>query len=236
MSKGWIKLHRQIQDCYLWEDRPFNQGAAWVGMLLTANHKDAKIIFDKKPLLVQAGSFITSSRKLSDKWGWSRGRVDRFLKTLQEEQMILLDVNTKRTLITIVNYSKFQISQTTDDTTDSTTNEPQVVPQIKPLTDTNKNDKELKNVKNEKNEKKIYYPNDSALNEAFEEYISMRKKIKKPLTSDHAIDLAMRKLENLSFGDNDLAIEILNQSILNSWQGLFEIKGRNNNKIDWDKV
>lgn len=134
----------------MWEDKPFNQGAAWVDMLLMANHKDKKIMFDKRPLIVKSGTFITSSRKLSDKWGWSRGKVDRFLKTLQDEEMIIVDVNTKRTAITIVNYRVYQDSQTTDSTTDSTTDEPLT----EPLTDTNKNDK---NVKNEKNEKKNIY-------------------------------------------------------------------------------
>ena len=65
----------------------------------------------------------------------------------------------------------------------------------------------------------------------------MRKQIKKPLT-DRATDLAMRKLNELSRGDNDLAIKILEQSILNSWQGLFPIGGeRSSSKtIDWSSV
>lgn len=108
-SKGWIKVHRQLQDCYLWNDKPFNQGAAWVDLLLLANHKDTTIIFDKKPMLVSAGCLITSSVKLSERWGWSRGKVNRFLNALRDERMIELDVNAKRTAITIVNYSVFRI-------------------------------------------------------------------------------------------------------------------------------
>ena len=51
-----------------------------------------------------------------------------------------------------------------------------------------------------------------------------RKAIKKPLKTEYAINLAMKNLEKLSNGDNDMAIEILNQSIVNGWQGLFELK------------
>lgn len=69
----------------------------------------------------------------------------------------------------------------------------------------------------------VYYPNDERLNLAFTDYVEMRKQIKKPMT-EKAIDLAMRKLEELSKGDNDIAVQILDQSVLNSWQGLFPLK------------
>ena len=52
----------------------------------------------------------------------------------------------------------------------------------------------------------------------------MRKRLKKPFTSDHAIQLAMNTLDRLSGGDSEKAIKIVNQSIEHSWQGLFELK------------
>ena len=81
-----------------------------------------------------------------------------------------------------------------------------------------------------------YYPNDEKLNAAFADYVDMRKKIKAPMT-DRAVTLAMNKLAELSGGDNDLAIDILNQSVMNSWKGLFELKKANkpssNSLDDW---
>ena len=68
-----------------------------------------------------------------------------------------------------------------------------------------------------------YYPTDEKLNTTFGEYVAMRKKLKKPMT-DRAIELAIKKLNDLSGGDNDKAIKILEQSIMNSWQGLFKLK------------
>jgi hypothetical protein len=46
MKRGWICLHRQIQDHWLWEDRPFSRGQAWIDLLMLANHEDKKMIFD----------------------------------------------------------------------------------------------------------------------------------------------------------------------------------------------
>ena len=93
---------------------------------------------------------------------------------------------------------------------------------------------------------KIYFPNDESLNQAFLDYLEMRKQIKKPMT-DRAIELAIKKLEELSalpFSDsmdNDMAIRILNQSVMNSWQGLFPLKGQKTGStpqggVDWSKV
>lgn len=73
-------------------------------------------------------------------------------------------------------------------------------------------------------EPKVYYPNDEELNQAFIDYVEMRKKIKKPLATERAIKLAMNNLQKLSDGDNEVAIKILEQSIVGSWQGLYPLK------------
>lgn len=89
---------------------------------------------------------------------------------------------------------------------------------------------------------KIYFPNDESLNQAFMEYLEMRKKIKKPMT-DRAVELAMKKLKELSaipFSegiDNDVAIKILEQSTMNCWQGLFPLKEdrQKSRNSDWEQ-
>jgi hypothetical protein len=66
----------------------------------------------------------------------------------------------------------------------------------------------------------------SELELCFDKFIEMRKKIKKPPTP-HAIDLLKEKIKTLSNGNETLAIEIINQSILNSWQDLFPLRETN---------
>jgi hypothetical protein len=70
----------------------------------------------------------------------------------------------------------------------------------------------------------VYYPLDDNLNQTFADYVEMRKRIKKPMATERAITLAKNKLQDLSKGDNEKAIQILEQSIMNSWQGLFPLK------------
>lgn len=78
--------------------------------------------------------------------------------------------------------------------------------------------------------KTVYYPDDEMLESAFQEYLTMRKKIKKPICTDKALHRAMNTLDKLSGGDNDLAVKILNQSVDHCWQGLFELKEDSSNK------
>lgn len=56
----------------------------------------------------------------------------------------------------------------------------------------------------------------------FNHYIQMRKDIKAKMT-DRAIELAIKKLNEY---DEQTAIKMLENSIANSWKGLFEIKGK----------
>lgn len=63
---------------------------------------------------------------------------------------------------------------------------------------------------------------DEKLRLPLKEYIKMRKAIKKPITT-HGLELAIAKLKGLSKNINE-QIEIVNQSVMNSWQGLFPLK------------
>lgn len=53
-------------------------------------------------------------------------------------------------------------------------------------------------------------------------FLAMRKSVKKPIT-DSAVPLAVSKLDKLRAAGNDPRA-VLEQSTLNSWQGLFEVK------------
>ena len=242
LSSGWIKLHRKILDCFIWQDKPYDKARAWIDLLLIAMHHDKKMLIDDEVVIIQRGSFMTSIVKLADRWGWSRNKVVRYLDMLESEQMLNTKRTHKGTLVTIVKYDDYQLidmsCESTNESTDGTTDESADESQ-------NKNIKNNKNVKNEKKERKgqaVYYPNDELLNNAFKEFLTMRNKIKKPLATKQALTRMMNRLDKLSGGDNDLAIKILNQSTDHCWQDVYELKsdvGGNrtvNSGIDWDNV
>ena len=95
---------------------------------------------------------------------------------------------------------------------------------------TNNNDNKKNNDNNDNNKKSIGlkkciedYTNNPAIIESINGFIEMRKTLRKPLT-DKALILVFTKLDKLSKSDTE-KIEILNQSIMNSWQGVFPLKG-----------
>jgi len=143
MSYGWVSIHRQIQEHWLWKDKPFSYGQAWIDLIMMANHNDNKFLLGRELVEVKAGSFITSELKLMERWGWGKTRVRTFLELLQKDNMIVKKVNRKRTTIFIVNYSVFQDTQTINELS---TNHSQT--DCKPIANTNNNDN---NVNNENN-------------------------------------------------------------------------------------
>lgn len=81
------------------------------------------------------------------------------------------------------------------------------------------------NKKKKKSEFDIFieeYTENLKLKETIYEFIKMRKAIKAPMTSN-ALKLMLRKLDNISNNDDE-KIEIINNSILNSWKGIFPLK------------
>ena len=66
------------------------------------------------------------------------------------------------------------------------------------------------------------YTNSEELREAILEFIKFRKGIKSSLT-DRALTLLLRNLDKFAKNDNE-KIEIINQSILNGWKGIFPLK------------
>ena len=113
MNEGYISVHRQIFDHWIWKKKPFSEGQAWVDLLLLANYTDKKLKFDSQIIEVKRSSFITSIRILSERWGWSRDKVSRFLNCLEADEMLLQKRTTRCTTLTIVKYDDFQKVVTT---------------------------------------------------------------------------------------------------------------------------
>ena len=106
--QGYIYLERQIRDNWVWSKKPFSQGQAWIDMIMMAGYEDKTIEFDGRPMRIRRGEFITSMRKLSERWGWSTKKVSRFLNDLERDHMVSQKRDSKRTAVFIVNYSVYQ--------------------------------------------------------------------------------------------------------------------------------
>ena len=141
MENGWIKLHRKTLE------NPIigraNYLALWVVLLLKANHKPNKFMWNGNIIVVKEGQMLTGRKELSKETGIPESTIEDILIYLEKQHQIQQQKTTKYRLITIVNWIKHQSSNSTSDNK-ATTKQQQ--------SDTNKNEKKEKNEKKDTTE------------------------------------------------------------------------------------
>lgn len=213
---------------WLYHNEPFNKITAWVDLVMNAVPEDTEFKINKVKVILKKGQLITSVRACAYRWNWSNTKVCNFFKQLEKEKLIARDKSTGKTVIIIHNYDEILLNQLKDN---------QINQEIQKIQDENTQVTVTKVKKNK------YFESDE-LDQAFIDFVEMRKRIKKPMT-DRAIKMALNKLKKLAANkitnefDVDVAIAILEQSIFKSWTDLYPLKDENKNKtnsVDWRTV
>ena len=107
MAEGWVKLHRSITENWIWDNPQYLKW--WLDLILMANHKEKKILFNGSFKKVDVGQRITSEQKLAERWGVSRNTVRKFLSLLVEDDMISIEKSRKNgTTYKVNNYAIYQ--------------------------------------------------------------------------------------------------------------------------------
>lgn len=140
--EGWIKLHRKTLDNpIITKDSDYL--AVWIYLLLNTTHKEYDVLFKGERITLKKGQLLTGRKSISEKLKIDENKVQRILKTLENEHQIEQQSSNKNRLITIVSWDKYQQDEQQDEqqvNNNRTTSEQQV--------NTNKN---VKNIKNDKN-------------------------------------------------------------------------------------
>lgn len=154
---GWVKIHRSIQDHWIWENPVKLKW--WLDLIMMANHQENKILINGELVTIEAGERQTSEDKLSARWGVSRNTVRKFLALLEKDGMISLKKSRQSgTTYKVLNYNvyqgfseekKHQTEQRTEQQKDNAVNNELHI---------NKNEKNEKNIKDTspKSKKRIY--------------------------------------------------------------------------------
>lgn len=246
--QGWIKLHRKVlENPIVCKDS--DHLAVWIYLLLNATHESYPALFRGQKITLEPGQLITGRKSISNKLSVSESKTKRILIELESDQQIDRQRSNQSSLITILNWDKYQDCEemeeqntykihtqknkkndqpaTSQNNLDSTDSEICIIEHGQPVTSHRPaSDQPVttnKNVKNVKNERSIYSEIPPELHEPLKSFLEHRKKIKKPM-SNHAVELMLKKLVDLSGGDIKTSIQILEQSILNGWAGVFPLK------------
>jgi hypothetical protein len=108
----------------------------------------------------------------------------------------------------------------------SASNREQVAPNIKEYNISEKNINQTRTREGALDEIIIAFTQHDPLREELREFVKTRSRIRKPLT-EHALELlltAKNGLLELSGKNHDVALEIVRQSVANSWQGFYPLK------------
>lgn len=150
---GYIKVHREAMEHWLYNEEPFDKWHAWEDILLSANHTYSRKLYKGKIQVIKAGQLPTSIKLLAQRWRWDRKKVMRFLDVLERDNMISQNRTSYGTTITIENWDKWQNGGTSNGTPKGTANRTP-----NGTSDGTPNGTHYKNDKNVKNDKKLKNP------------------------------------------------------------------------------
>lgn len=116
----FVKVYRKSLQNELFLEIPYDRWHAFMFLLLEARRFPSVIVLKGKPIKLDVGQLIYGEDTLARKWGWSRGKVRRFLELLENLEMIKKNGTPYGTLITIENYTSYQCEESAGSTPDRT--------------------------------------------------------------------------------------------------------------------
>jgi DNA-binding MarR family transcriptional regulator len=105
--EGWVCLYRKIlENPIICKDSDYF--AVWCYLLLSATHKKTSALFKGKKIVLLPGQLITGRKSIAKKFKIDESKVQRILKTLENEQQIEQQTSSQNRLITIINWYQYQ--------------------------------------------------------------------------------------------------------------------------------
>ena len=112
---GWIKIHRKILDNpIICKDSDYL--SVWMYLLLNATHKEIPALFKGEKITLQKGQLITGRKSISNKLKISESKIYRIINDFKSEQQIEQQTSNKNSLITILNWDRYQQNEQQNET------------------------------------------------------------------------------------------------------------------------
>jgi len=118
---NFFVVSRNLLNSDRWLNEPFTRGQAWIDLFGLAQHTKGYFRVRGIKVEVKRGQLGYSQLTLCKRWKWSRNKVRRYLKELENQGDLIQQNNEVTTLITIVNYDRWQLGNSKNDTTSDTT-------------------------------------------------------------------------------------------------------------------
>lgn len=116
MSGGLFMVSRGIWDHPEFAPSEYSEREAFLWLVSEAAWKPHTARAGRVVVDLDRGQLCASVRFMAVAWGWSKSRVDRFLKRLENRDMLKSESGTGQLVITLCNYDKFQTFRDTSGT------------------------------------------------------------------------------------------------------------------------
>lgn len=121
MANGFYLMHRGWMDHPAFAKQDFTEREAFEWLISEATWADGRTLsINRNPVLLKKGQLSHSVRFMSQAWGWSLGKTQRFLVHLKKWSIIDTQTDTGQLIVTICNYDKYQNGDTQTDTATDT--------------------------------------------------------------------------------------------------------------------
>ena len=105
---GWIKIHRDIQNNWIYDNNEYL--AAWIKILVNVNYKSKNVVINGKLYTCERGSSLYSIGTWVKVFGspWSPRKIRTFFQLLEKCQAVVTRGDAKTTRLTVCNYETYQ--------------------------------------------------------------------------------------------------------------------------------
>ena len=213
IKNGAFQIARQLFDSELWIEKPSSWKIIWIYILGKVNHQDNKQFergegfFNFTQELKQIGRDITYDQ------------IRHSMTYFKRNGMLSTTKSTRGIIVKVLKYNKFQKLENYKSTIVSTT---KAQPKHNESTTINKNVKNAKNVLREIDKEIFYFLKDKDFTKTFNDYLDMRKN----KATQNAIELRLKDLHKY---DIKTAIAMIENSIMNGYQGIFPLNNKPSN-------
>jgi hypothetical protein len=105
---GTVNISRRIWSDTAFKPEPFTEREAFMWIIMEASYKPREKRIGNVVVDLTRGQLATSVRFMCVAWNWSKSRVDRFLKRLENRDMIGTESGTGINVITVCKYDEYQ--------------------------------------------------------------------------------------------------------------------------------
>lgn len=230
-------VSRDIWDHPVFKAEPFTEREAWQWLIGAAAWKAIRYRGKTGPVLLERAEFCFALSFLAKRWDWSESHVDRFVKKLLKNEMIVRRDRNGSAIYFIKNYNRFQFGQEKPETiSDGDRNEVETPPE-------RERDKEETLKQDNRITEEEGAPAKAAAvaskpdlfkaiglrypiwlpTEPWAAFIDMRRQKDRKGFTANAERLLLRRLEQLANQGHD-PTGVIEQSTMNGWKGFFPIK------------